>query len=104
MALKQSQYLKLSQKMLPQQILLMKLLQLPTLALEERIKEELEVNPALEEDINDSASDEELYSNENNEDGEAIGDDETDEMREAKDEEMKAPVNDGEMEDYMGDE
>ncbi len=104
MALKQSQYLKLSQKMLPQQILLMKLLQLPTLALEERIKEELEVNPALEEDINDSASDEELYSNENNEDGEAIGDDETDEMREAKDEEMKAPVNDVEMEDYMGDE
>ena len=51
MALKQTQNLKLAQKLLPQQILLMKLLQLPTIALEERIKEELEANPALEEDI-----------------------------------------------------
>ena len=48
MALKHTQNLKLNQKLLPQQILLMKLLQLPTLALEERIKEELEVNPALD--------------------------------------------------------
>ena len=63
MALRQSQSLKLLQKLSPQQIQLMKLLQLPTLALEERIKEELELNPALEEDDN-SASDEELYDNE----------------------------------------
>lgn len=49
MALKQSQQLKLLQKLSPQQIQLMKLLQLPTLALEQRIKEELEANPALEE-------------------------------------------------------
>jgi RNA polymerase sigma-54 factor len=49
MALKQTQQLKLLQKLSPQQIQLMKLLQLPTLALEQRIKEELEANPALEE-------------------------------------------------------
>ena len=46
--LRQSQALKLQQKLSPQQIQLMKLIQLPTQALEERIQEELEVNPALE--------------------------------------------------------
>jgi RNA polymerase sigma-54 factor len=44
---------KLSQKMLhklsPQQIQLMKLLQVPTAMLEQRVEEELETNPALEE-------------------------------------------------------
>jgi len=47
--LKQSLQLRLLQKLSPQQIQLMKLLQLPTLALEQRIKEEIEENPALEE-------------------------------------------------------
>ena len=42
--------LKLQQKLSPQQIQLMKLLQLPALALEQRIKGELENNPTLEED------------------------------------------------------
>ena len=49
MALKQSLSLKLQQKLSPQQIQLMKLLQLPTVALEQRIKEEMESNPALDE-------------------------------------------------------
>ena len=40
---------KLLQKLSPQQIQLMKLLQVPTMELEQRIKEELEENPALEE-------------------------------------------------------
>jgi RNA polymerase sigma-54 factor len=39
----------LQQKLSPQQIQYIKLLQLPTLELEQRIKEELEVNPVLEE-------------------------------------------------------
>lgn len=47
--LKQSLQQKLLQKLSPQQIQLMKLLQLPTTELEVRIKEELEANPALEE-------------------------------------------------------
>ena len=47
--LKQSLQQKLLQKLSPQQIQLMKLLQLPTVALEQRIKEELESNPALDE-------------------------------------------------------
>ncbi len=40
------------QKLSPQQIQLMKLLQVPTAQLEERIKEELEINPALEDGNN----------------------------------------------------
>ena len=39
---------KLLQKLSPQQILLMKLLQIPSVALEQRIKQEVEENPALE--------------------------------------------------------
>jgi RNA polymerase sigma-54 factor len=53
MALSQSLQQKLLQKLSPQQIQLMKLLQVPTANLEERIKEELEENPALEESDED---------------------------------------------------
>lgn len=46
--LKQHLQFKLSQKLSPQQIQLMKLIQLPTQAFEQRLKQELEENPALE--------------------------------------------------------
>ncbi len=49
--LKQSFQQKLLQKLSPQQIQLMKLLQVPTAELEQRIKEELVSNPALEEGV-----------------------------------------------------
>lgn len=58
--LKQHLQFKLSQKLSPQQIQLMKLIQLPTQAFEQRLKQELEENPALEngkdenENIDDS--------------------------------------------------
>lgn len=54
--LKHSLQQKLLQKLSPQQIQLMKLLQVPTASLEQRIKEELENNPALEEGEEDSNS------------------------------------------------
>ena len=63
--LKQQLNFKLSQKLSPQQIQLMKLIQLPTQAFEQRIKEELEENPALEdgkEDLDAEFDDE--FSNE----------------------------------------
>jgi RNA polymerase sigma-54 factor len=47
--LRQSLSQKMLQKLSPQQIQLMKLLQIPTASLEERIQEELESNPALDE-------------------------------------------------------
>ena len=59
--LKQQLNLKLSQKLSPQQIQLMKLIQLPTQAFEQRINQELEENPALEggkEETNDEFEDE----------------------------------------------
>jgi RNA polymerase sigma-54 factor len=63
--LKQYLHFKLSQKLSPQQIQLMKLVQLPTQAFEERIKQELEENLALERGKEDATEDfEEGYSNE----------------------------------------
>lgn len=49
MALKQYLAQKLEQRLSPQQIQLMKLLQVPTIELDQRIKQEIEENPALEE-------------------------------------------------------
>ena len=46
--LKQQLNLKLTQKLSPQQIQLMKLIQLPTLSFEQKLHRELEENPALE--------------------------------------------------------
>ena len=56
--LKQSLQQKLLQKLSPQQIQLMKLLQVPTIELEQRIKEEMETNPALEEGKEESETEE----------------------------------------------
>lgn len=49
MALRQQQQLKQQQKLSPLQIQVVKLIELPVLELEEKIKQELEDNPALEE-------------------------------------------------------
>ena len=49
--LRQHLSLKQQQKLSPQQIQLMKLLQVPTVELEQRIKDEIEENPALEEGL-----------------------------------------------------
>ena len=55
--LKQFLNLKLSQKLSPQQIQLMKLIQLPTQAFEQRLLEEMNENPALET----GSEEEEIY-------------------------------------------
>ncbi len=66
--LKQHLQFKLSQKLSPQQIQLMKLIQLPTQAFEQRLKQELEENPALESGKEETESQEDdfedLYDNE----------------------------------------
>lgn len=70
--LRQNLAQKLQQKLSPQQIQLMKLLQIPTANLEQRIEEELEANPALEEgDAIDNVLDElddEMEERSNNDD------------------------------------
>lgn len=55
--LKQAQQQRLVQKLSPQQIQFMKLLQVPTANLEERIKDELESNPALDTGPADTETD-----------------------------------------------
>jgi RNA polymerase sigma-54 factor len=69
MALSQNLQQKLLQKLSPQQIQLMKLLQVPTANLEERIKEEMEENPALEQE-DDNHDDYEEAKDEFTENGE----------------------------------
>ena len=65
--LKQQLQQKLQQKLSPAQIQVIKMLEVPTLELEERIRQEIEENPALEEgaETNDDEFDEDF----NNEDG-----------------------------------
>jgi RNA polymerase sigma-54 factor len=61
--LKQHLQFKLSQKLSPQQIQLMKLIQLPTQAFEQRLKQELEENPALESGKEKSDEFEDTFDN-----------------------------------------
>ena len=70
--LKQNLQLKLGQKLAPQQIQLMKLIQLHTLEFEEELERELEENPALEKVADENAEEDyskadEEYENEGNE-------------------------------------
>ena len=69
--LKQQLHLKLSQKLSPQQIQLMKLIQLPTLDFEQRLQNELEENPALETG-KEEVDQEDQYENEYEESAEVI--------------------------------
>lgn len=68
MALKQQLQLKQQQKLSPLQIQVIKLTELPALELEERIKQELEDNPALEEgrdDLEVTSQDDDLETDDN---------------------------------------
>ncbi len=101
MALGQSLQQKLLQKLSPQQIQLMKLLQVPTANLEERIKEELEENPALEhtEEDHDDQFDEtkDEFDSSDEEDFEAEG---TQDEYENVDISEYVSDDDGEIADY----
>lgn len=67
--LKQSLNFKLLQKLSPQQIQLMKLIQLPTQAFEERLKQEIEENPALDTGKEEAENFEDSLENEYEDDG-----------------------------------
>lgn len=58
MAIHQKQVLTLQQKLSPQQIQMIKLLELPTVQLEQRIKQEIEENIVLEESEQQSEEEE----------------------------------------------
>jgi RNA polymerase sigma-54 factor len=84
---------KLLQKLSPQQILLMKLLQIPTVGLEQRIKQEIEENPALELDAPETEEQDQDSDNE-------TGDAET----EGLDEEKIDKEEEFDFDDYLEDE
>jgi len=78
--LKQYLQFKLSQKLSPQQIQLMKLIQLPTQAFEQRLKQEMEENPALEGGKDEPENYDDTYdefdnSDDSYDDSETIGED-----------------------------
>jgi RNA polymerase sigma-54 factor len=92
--LKHQLQLKLQQKLSPQQIQLMKLLQVPTAELEQRIKDEIQENPALEEGSESDESDhdsepEEIENESDYYDEDEIPDYKTSIQNKGKDEEDK---------------
>jgi RNA polymerase sigma-54 factor len=100
MALSQSFQQKLLQKLSPQQIQLMKLLQVPTANLEERIKEEIEENPALEMDA-EAESDEYDINGDDQQDTEDRNEEEYEsDEQEAPDINEYLLDDDGEIADY----
>ena len=85
--LKQQLQQKLQQKLSPAQIQVIKMLEIPTLELEERIRQEIEENPALEEGVDNSEqTDDDLQA-----------EDKTDEWEESNDND------DFDIDDYMSD-
>ena len=88
-------YQKLQQKLSPQQIQLMKLLQIPVSSLEQRIKEEIQENPALEEgeDIEDEY--------ESNEEDETVSEEEEEKLSEKEEDiSLDEYLDDDEIPDY----
>lgn len=85
---------KLLQKLSPQQILLMKLLQIPSVALEQRIKQEIEENPALEMEEGSEVEDYET-GDDTYDDGDYDGDEDQDDY-DSKDDEFS-------FDDYIAD-
>lgn len=98
MALQQVQKLGLQQRLTPQQVQYLKLLQLPVAEMEKRIEEELEQNPLLEELSEDEAqavtTDENVFTFEPGES----------EATAPKEDQPKEKANDYSLEDFMNDE
>ncbi|MFZ5947451.1 MAG: RNA polymerase factor sigma-54 [Stygiobacter sp.] len=88
------QKLALQQKLSPQQIQYQKLLQLNTLALEQRIKTELELNPILEETLDEEIDLEQLEENP----------DETNDKLDEEEENISNKEDEFDIEDFMNDE
>ncbi len=89
--LRQSLNLKLTQKLSPQQIQLMKMLQLSTIEFEQKLKEELEENPSLEDDSDFSEKNEASISTDDNLENEEF------------DEEQRIDTHDIDIDPYLSD-
>lgn len=93
---------QLQQKLSPQQIQFIKLLQVPTAELESRIEEELEINPALEE--GESNEQEQEPSNESESSDDQTGDDQSaDDQPPEEQQEESSKEDDIDIKDYLAD-
>jgi RNA polymerase sigma-54 factor len=72
--LRQSQQQRLLQKLSPQQIQFLKLLRVPTIEMEMRIKEEMEINPALEYNEEVQTQEDDIYKTNENDEFESLDD------------------------------
>ena len=90
---------KMLMKLSPQQVQYLKMLQLPTLALEQKIKAELEINPLLEEGL-----DEEMEVTQDNEDPVKEEESADDAVAEKLEEEKQVEEDKYTIDDYMNDE
>ncbi len=72
--LRQSQQQRLLQKLSPQQIQFLKLLRVPTIEMEMRIKEEMEINPALEYNEEVQIQEDDIYKTNENDEFESLDD------------------------------
>ncbi len=99
--LKQQLSQKLQQKLSPQQIQLMKLLQIPTAVLDQRIKEELEANPALEE--GDNVEDDYLETGRTTEETSAEEENSSEDNSEELDRDEIVPEEEVSLDDYLTD-
>jgi RNA polymerase sigma-54 factor len=87
--LKQQLQQKLQQKLSPSQIQVIKLLEVPTLELEERVRQEIEENPALDEGFDESSEEKDTMDDDYSDDEiEVDGDGETAENEKENDTEM----------------
>ncbi len=96
--LKQSLSQKMLQKLSPQQIQLMKLLQIPTATLDQRIKEELEANPALDE--GEETDETEVFGSSSSSTDDDSNDDK---LGEAEIEDIPVREEEFELDDYLND-
>ena len=96
----QGQYQYLTPSLSPQQIQLMKLLQLPTTALEQRIQEEIEANPVLEtgDEYDDPYNTDETPT-ESEAEKDELAEDASDDFRE--EEEVPLREDDYELDEYL---
>src|SRR5579871_2767300 len=90
----------LQQKLSPQQIQFIKLLQVPTAELENRIEEELELNPVLEEGADEPETQEETSPDEERVENEAENENETEAETEPETPESKEEID---IKDYLRD-
>ncbi len=94
---------KLLQKLSPQQIQLIKMLEIPIMELEQRIKKELEENPALEEGSEEPDVIEDVFSDDNDEFNEDSTENKEDLNNDDEPEQQEDSENEFSYEDYLSD-